>query len=89
MSELIHQKQAQAVNNLEAVKKAMSEEATVYHEGKPYTVQALRMCKSQIYGGIIYQAEIVSINPLQWNHCYLVPLETIITEVEEIAKCED
>jgi hypothetical protein len=71
------EKNEKSIEKLDEIKKAMRDRTTVYFENKPYTVQAIRLCNSQLYGGLIYQAELVSTNPLQWNSVIFVALEKV------------
>ena len=65
---------------LSDMQKAMNSDATVYYEGKPYYIQALRMPKSHLYGGAVYQAELVSADPSRWNSVIIVALEKVELE---------
>lgn len=59
------------------MQKAMNSGQTVYYEGKPYYIQALRLPKSSLYGGAVYQAELVSTDPTRWNSVILVAMEKV------------
>lgn len=76
------QKNEAAIQKLDLVKKAMQRGEVVEYEGKPYKVNAIRLCNSVIYGGLIYQAEIVSADPTKWNCAYYVALESVLTSGE-------
>ena len=75
-----------AKEKLSSLQRAMNKGDVVYYEGKPYYIQALRLPKSTLYGGIVYQAELVSINPLKWNSVILVALEKVCTDFSQREK---
>lgn len=75
------EKTIKSIEKLDGIKHAMQERREVYFEGKPYTVQALRLSYSQAYGGLVYQAEIVQRNNARWNQVLVVGLESL--EVEQ------
>ena len=56
---------------------AMNKGEVVAYEGKPYFIQALRLPKRGIYGKV-YQAELVSIDPIKWNSVIVVALEKVV-----------
>lgn len=70
-------KNEKSIEKLDEIKKAMRDREVVFFENKPYTVQAIRLCNSQIYGGMIYQAELISADPSRWNSVILVGLENV------------
>ncbi len=66
-----------AKEKLPDIQRAMNKGQVVYYEGKPYYIQALRLPKSALYGGAVYQAELVSVDPLRWNSVIIVALEKV------------
>ena len=58
---------------------AMNNDEVVSFEGKPYTIQALRLPKRGIYGKV-YQAELVSVDPARWTSVILVALEKVVID---------
>lgn len=75
--ELRKQKNDMAISKLDKAKTAMQKRETVCYDDKPYIINAIRLCNSAVYGGLIYQAEIVSAEPERWNHAYYVALDAI------------
>lgn len=75
------EKTIKSIERLDGIKQAMQERQEVYYEGKPYTVQAIKLSYSQTYGGLIYQAEIVDRRNARWNQVLVVGLENL--EVEQ------
>lgn len=63
------------------MQKAMNSGQTVYYEGRPYYIQALRLPKSSLYGGAVYQAELVSTDPRHWNSVIIVAMEKVELEL--------
>lgn len=80
MSSIRDAKNAQAIAKQDEIKKAMYNDELVYFEGRPYYVQALRLPKSKLYGGAVYQAELVSADPSRWNSVIIVALEKVELE---------
>lgn len=80
MSSIRDAKNEQAMAKLDEIKKAMNNDELVYFEGSPYYVQALRLPKSKLYGGAVYQAELVSADPSRWNSVIIVALEKVELE---------
>ncbi len=77
MADIRTDKNVAAKEKLPLLQKAMNTGEVVFYEGKPYRIQALRQPKSIIYGGIVYQAELVSVDPLKWNSVIYVALESV------------
>lgn len=63
-----------AKEKLEKAKNAIKNESTVFYNGKGYKIQALRLYYSKVYGGMIYQAELIDETPANWNNCIIVSL---------------
>lgn len=84
MADLRTEKIEAAKEKLSSLQRAMNKGDIVYYEGKPYYIQALRLPKSALYDGIVYQAELVSVEPLQWNSVIFVALEKVELENDRI-----
>ena len=76
------EKNEKAIAKLDDLKRRLFEQKPVYYNDRQYAFNAIRICYSEMYRGVVYQALLIDKSRPHLNWAMWVPLEAVMTEEE-------